>query len=77
MNTRKLVSLLLLAGATALLAACNDSDPPQGAASAQGYTTRVAAVVDAQADPERSEPVPVRAVVAASSETAQPVPVVF
>lgn len=71
------VKLLLPAALVAALAACNDDDRA-GGVSAQAYTARVAAVAATPEDgAELAEPVSVRAVVAASSETAEPVPVTF
>lgn len=73
----KTMKLLLPAALVAALAACNDDERASGA-TAQSYTARVAAVTATPEDSaELAEPVSVRAVVAASSETAEPVPVTF
>lgn len=74
----KSMKLLLPAALVAALAACNDDERATAAPTGQAFTARVEGVVATPDDrAELAEPVSVRAVVAASSETAEPVPVTF
>lgn len=66
----------VVGGLLLLLAACNDSSSPQSETAAS-FTARVQAVVATPGNTDLQAPQDVTAVVAATSETAQPVPVTF
>lgn len=67
---------LLAGGLLLLLAGCNDNSPSQGETAAS-FTARVQAVVTTPGNTDLATPQDVTTVVAATSETAQPVSVTF